>query len=391
MISGCNIICLASSWEIDPTSKHQVMRLLARDNRVLWVNYHGSRLPRLNRRDAVRAFEVVRGAVRGASRAANGVTTMTPFLLPVPGSSAIRGINRKLIVSQVRRAMRDWPKRPVQLWSFAPDVGDLVGEFDSELVVYYCVDEFGEFAEYDRELIRRLERELIARSDLVLTSSQRLYESKRVLHPNTHLIRHGVDAELFGRALNERTPIPQFLHDLPRPVVGYFGLIHDWFDLELLGHVADLRPEWSFVLVGGISCDVSSLRNRSNVVLTGRVEQGELPGYCRGFDVATIPFVINELTLNVNPIKLREYLAAGLGVVATPLPEVRGYEPHVLIADSPERFVSGCERIMSSNSAEQRRARARSVAHESWEERVREISDLVVAVRQNGAVAATRG
>jgi hypothetical protein len=103
--------------------------------------------------------------------------------------------------------------------------------------------------------------------------------------------------------------------------------------------------------------------------------------------VAVIPFVVNELTRNANPIKLREYLAAGLGVVSTPLPEVGGYEPFVLTADSPETFVASCEQVVAVNSPDRSRARAEAVAHEHWDGRIEEISALVEAVCRSGVAA----
>ena len=387
MIAGRNIICLASSWEIDPTSKHQIMRRLAARNRVLWVNYHGSRMPKPNRQDFARILETMGNVARGTSRPMNGVTTLTPMLLPLPGSSVIRGVNARLVAMQIRRAMRDWPEKPLQIWSFAPDVGELLDHFDSEAVVYCCVDEFSAFEGYDGPLIRRLERDTIARSDLVLTTSERLFQNKRGLHPETHLLRHGVDTELFGQAFDENTPVPEIVRDLPRPVIGYFGLIDDWLDVSLIGRVAALRPEWSFVLIGGIKCDVSQLRKQSNVLFTGRVDQSMLPGFCRAFDVAVIPFVMNELTRNANPIKLREYLAAGLGVVSTPLPEVQGYEPFVLTADSPETFAASCEQVLAANSPDRSRARAEAVAHEHWDGRIEKISALVEGVCRGNVAA----
>jgi glycosyltransferase involved in cell wall biosynthesis len=386
MIRGRNIICLASSWGIDPTSKHQIMRRLAAENEVLWVNYHGSRLPRLNTHDVLHSVCTLRSVTRGSRRVSDGITTITPMLVPVPNSPTIRGVNRKMILYQIRRAMRNWPKRPVQVWSFAPDVADLIGCFDEEVAVYYCVDEFSEFSGYDGELIRRLERELICKSDIILTSSEGLYETRRHLHAWTHLIRHGVDVDHFAKALMGNARAPDLFADLSRPVIGFFGLISDWFDMDLMRELAELRPRWSFVLIGAAERDVSALERRPNVHMTGRVSYDELPGYCRGFDVAVIPFVVNELTRHVNPIKLREYLAAGLPVVSTPLPEVMAYAPQVRVAETAEGFARACEQAIAADTPDQRRLRAASVAHEGWDHRVEEISELVMAAVRSPAV-----
>ncbi len=373
MIRGRNIICVASGWGADPTGKHHIMRALARENRVLWVNHHGSRVPRLSRRDVRHALRTL-GSVAGGTREAHpGITTLTPLVLPLPGSRAARAVNRALVVRQIRRAMRGWESRPVQLWSFAPDVAWLAGRFGEERRVYCCVDEFSAFEGYDAALTRQLEREMMARSDVVLATSRALYEARRGVHPCVHLVRHGVDDAHFGAALREG-PVPADVAGLGRPIVGFFGLIHDWLDAELVAAAARLRPGWSFVLLGEVQRDVGALRACANVHLIGRREYAALPEYCRAFDVAMIPFVVNELTRNVNPIKLREYLAAGRAVVSTPLPEAARYAPQVVTAGTAQEFVAACERAMAEDSPAQRAERAAAVAEEGWGRRVEEIS-----------------
>ncbi len=377
MIAGRNIVCIASNWFYDPTSKHQVMKLLAETNHVVWVNYHGSRRVTASAGDVRTALGRLGEILGGAKPVAPNLTVLTPLVLPLPGSAWARRLNRAMLVRQIRRVLRRLPSRPVQIWSFAPDVSFLAGRFGEERLVYYCVDEFAAFAGYDAPTIARLERELIERADLVVTTSRRLHASKQPLHERTYLVPHGVDYEHFAAATDPSTAPPDDVANLPRPILGFFGLIQEWVDLDLLTEVARRRPAWSIVLIGEARVERLPTVETGNLHLLGRRPYESLPGYCRAFDVGLIPFRVNELTLNVNPIKLREYLAAGLPVVSTPLPEVAAYEPLVTIADGVEAFIAACERALAERDPQQAARRQEAMRGETWRAKVEHLSDLV--------------
>ncbi len=386
MISGKNIIAIASNWHFDPTSKHHVMKILSERNHVLWVNYHGSRRPRVSASDALAVFRKLRQVAQGPEWVSETMLVLTPFLLPLPGSATARKLNRTLVTHQIRKALKQFPRQPVQLWSFAPDVDYLVGRFDEEMDLYYCVDEFSEFSGYDREAIQQLERRLIERCDVVVTTAGNLQDAKSKLHPNTYLVTHGVSYEHFASARDDAVQVPQAMrdrcdmHGMRAPVFGFFGMIADWIDLDLIAVLARRRPEWSFVLLGQQSTSIDACADLSNVHLLGQVPFNALPGYCKAFDVGLIPFRINRLTLHVNPIKLREYLAAGLPVVSTDLPEVRRYRPHVHVARSIDEFEKACEQALQERTAQHRARRQAAVRNETWRDKVEQLSALVVDV-----------
>jgi glycosyltransferase involved in cell wall biosynthesis len=371
------IICLANNYFFDPTSKHHVMRELAKSNHVLWINWHASRRPSLNRRDLSSIVEKLKQFRQGLVQVGERFWVLTPLVVPLPNSALARRLNRWLLTRQTRGALRNMPRRR-QLWSFTADVGPLVGSFGEERVIYYCVDEFAAFPDYDVETTRRLDRELCELSDLVITTSQALYGSKRAYNPNTIFVPHGVLYDHFAQALDPAYPVAEDLKDLPRPVIGYYGLIQDWQDLDLLAEVARRRPQWSIVLVGKVQTDIGRFRQQANMHFLGQKPHAELPHYSRGFNVATIPHKINDLTRNMNPIKLREYLAAGLPVVSTPLPEVKVYEPEVRIAEGADGWVAALEKAVADRSPENDRRRSAMVAAEGWPVRVRTICDELV-------------
>lgn len=381
MIQDRNIICIASNWFYDPTSKHHLMKLLSRHNHIIWVNYHASRKPRWSAKDAGAIAGKIRQIIQGPRRVADNVTVVTPLVVPLPGNRTVASLNAELLARQIRSVLNDLPERPTQLWSFAPDVDYLCGRFDEELCLYYCVDEFSRFAGYDTEQVLAAERRLAERADLLIVTSQALLEAKRPLHSHVAWVSHGVDAEHFSSALRSTGPIPLELRELPRPVLGFWGLIQDWVDLDLLEAVARRRPQWSIVLIGEALVDVGHLHQLANVHLLGRRHYQKLPDYARGMDIGIIPFRLTDLTRAVNPIKLREYLSAGLPVVSTPLPEVAPYRHLVRVADTPEAFVGACEAALIEAQADVtgrvRLARHDAMRQETWEAKLEVIEQHV--------------
>lgn len=377
MIEGRNIICIASNWAADPTSKHHVMRLLAGHNEIVWVNYHGSRRPRASTADVGAIVGKLRQVIQGPRRVAENIRTVTPLVAPLPGNRAVAALNRRLLVRQIKSVLSGLPTRPVQVWSFAPDVDFLCGAFDEECFVYYCVDEFSEFAGYDREAILAAEARLASRADLVVVTSQALYEAKRGLNQNTALVTHGVDYDHFATARRVDVKIPTEIVELPQPVLGFWGLIEDWVDVELLAAIARAKPKWSIALIGSVATNISALSGLSNVCLLGRRPYEQLPAFAKGLNVGLIPFRVNDLTRAVNPIKLREYLSAGLPVVSTSLPEVKRYEPWVRIAPDAPGFIAASEKMVSANTPQLAQERQSAMQRETWASKVGAVCRLV--------------
>jgi glycosyltransferase involved in cell wall biosynthesis len=179
-----------------------------------------------------------------------------------------------------------------------------------------------------------------------------------------------VDFEHFRRALAPSTDLPAEIRALPRPVIGFHGLIADWVDLELITRLAQTFAQGSIALVGKTTTDVSALERLPNVHFLGRKPYADLPSFCKGFDVAINPFRINELTLNANPLKVREYLAAGLPVVSTPVPEVVQMK-HCRIANGPDEFAREIRRALEDPGPSA--ARSELMRNESWEAKVDEL------------------
>jgi glycosyltransferase involved in cell wall biosynthesis len=386
VIRGRNIVCLASNWREHPTSKHHVMRQLAQHNHVLWVNFHASRRPQMTRRDARLALRRLRQAWTGAQHVEPQIDVLSPPLIPLPESRLARWLNSRMVSRQVRRALRRLPVRPLQVWLFAPDVPELIRQLPAERVVYYCVDDFAAFSGYNTALIEDLERRTVAASDIVLATSAELLGRHTPRHACVHLVPHGVDFDHFATACTlNRAAVPSDLKAIRRPIFGYMGVTADYVDLPLLAQAARTRPDWSWVLLGDVRCSTSPIAGLRNVHVLGGRPYEALPAYCRGFDVGLIPFRMNRLTRAVNPIKLREYLAAGLPVVSTPLDAVKPYTPAVQLAEGATGFLAACQRALAMGTDGGQTERQDLVRAESWRFRVEHISRLVQTLPPSGS------
>jgi len=378
MLEGRDIICFCNDWDGDPLSKKHVMLGLARKNRILWVNSIGNRNPRATGRDLRLVVKKAREFAAGCRRVAENIYVFSPLVIPLHGNALARRFNRWFLAATLRRVCRQLAFRDVITWTFFPTSGDVVGELGERLVVYHCVDEYSEFTGTDKVAVAGMEQRLLAKADLVIASSQLLYERRD--NAPTFLVTHGVDVEHFRRACSPHTVVPPELAALPRPLIGFFGLIADWVDLELVRFLAVSRPQWSFALIGRTQTDVGRLQGLPNVHLLGRKDYQLLPAYCKGFDVAILPFVINDLTNAANPLKLREYVAAGLPVVASAIPEVEKLDGLVSIGRTPAGFLAEIEAVLRSGTAGPRLERSRAVDGESWTSKIDHLSELVTSV-----------
>jgi glycosyltransferase involved in cell wall biosynthesis len=226
-------------------------------------------------------------------------------------------------------------------WIYTPMAMSRVREFAPVLTVYDCMDELAQFKGAPPEL-RQREQELFKQADLVFTGGQRLYESKREQHNDAHSFPSSIDKAHFGRARDPQLAEPADQASIPHPRVGFFGVVDERLDIELLGHLAANHPEWQFVIIGPVvKIDPATLPRTKNIHYLGGKNYQELPAYLRGWDVATLLFARNESTEFISPTKTPEYLAAGRPVVSTSIRDVvRPYGDLnlVQIADDPKDF-----------------------------------------------------
>ena len=233
-------------------------------------------------------------------------------------------------------------------WYYTPMMLPFSQHLEPSLTVYDAMDELSKFKFAPAQLLG-LEEELLKRADIVFTGGSSLFEAKKGRHQNVHCFPSSVDRVHFLKA---RAPQfdPADQEDLPRPRLGFYGVIDERFDTELLDRVAEMRPEWSFLIVGPVvKISEDELPRRPNIHYLGPKSYAELPAYLSGWDVALMPFAMNESTQFISPTKTPEYLAGGKPVVSTPVKDVVRHYGHlegVKIAATPEEFVAACEQAI---------------------------------------------
>jgi len=232
---------------------------------------------------------------------------------------------------------------PVQ-WFYDPmTVKAFAGRMGEILTVYDCMDELSKFATAPPEIIER-ELELLERADVVFTGGRRLFDAKSKFHDNCHFYGCGVDWEHFGLALDKDTKVPIEMASLKKPVLGYFGVVDERMDYELLARLADANPDRSVAMIGPVlKVDEQTLPRRKNLHFLGQQAYSDLPAFCKGFDVCIMPFAMNEATQFINPTKALEYMATGRPIISTAVPDVvRNFGSVVKIASTTEDFISLC-------------------------------------------------
>lgn len=277
------------------------------------------------------------------------------------------------------------------VWFYTPQALPFASGLCALGIIYDCMDELSGFRHAPVELVQR-EKALFKVADIVFTGGPSLYESKRTQHGNVHCFPSSVDSVHFGQVATceDHEDQAQIAH----PRLGYYGVIDERLDLDLIAAVADAHPEWQVVMVGPVvKIDPATLPVRPNIHWMGQRPYAELPRFLAGWDVCMMPFALNEATRFISPTKTLEYLAAGRPAVSTPIKDVaQWYADVVSIAATPEDFVKCCERILARDEAEQRafeKAAVRTIAATSWDLTVSTMAGLLQQLVARRQVRAT--
>jgi glycosyltransferase involved in cell wall biosynthesis len=359
-------------------SKHHLAQHLAsQGNRVLYVEASLGPLT-LARRP--------RGALAELARIARGVSAVGQnlwvrrYFNPIPFHSALPFTDRRQAnrlgqrwqAPQLRRDLRRLGlRRPIAIAGL-PHAIDLLPGFPHGLVLYHCADDYAHVRGFPRSL-PQLEAELCRAADLVITTSEPLSRARQSFNPHTTWIPNGVDFDHFARPVEPATDVRRGA----RPVVGFLGALAEWVDFDLLAEVAWRRPDWDLVLVGPGDAP-SSLAALPNVRLLGPRPYADAPRYLSAMDVALIPFKVDAVTLAADPIKVYEYLAAGVPVVATALPALERLRHVVRLTRSVEESVTQIVEALSAGRDADREARQAEARQHTWASRFAALDALVL-------------
>jgi UDP-galactopyranose mutase len=319
-----------------------------------------------------------------------GVMVVVPHL---PLELISEEARESVLQGMINRLFEEHKIKDPVLWYYTPMALGWTKHLKPSAIVYDCMDELSAFKGAPPALKER-EADLFKRADLVFTGGQSLYEAKRHLHKNIFPFPSSIDAQHFAQARSV-TEEPADQASIPHPRLGFFGVIDERMDVELLEALAKARPEWHLVMIGPVvKINEADLPHQSNIHYLGGKSYKELPAYLAGWDVALLPFALNESTRFISPTKTPEYLAAGCAVVSTSIRDVvrpYGELDLVHIADTPEEFMAAIEAAMSDAD---RAARLRSVdtflSQISWDQtwgRMAELIEDVVSARRASKIA----
>jgi glycosyltransferase involved in cell wall biosynthesis len=381
------MVIFGDEWGLHPTSVQYLARGLAKSYPLLYVNTFWQRRPRLSLNDAQRAWHKVCRLASTKDRRSTpniaGLHFHSPALIPFKPVRPVRNWNRRMLVKGIQQQLLLHGFEAPILFAALPLGAEVVGALGERLLIYYVMDEYAAMPGVYSEYIKDLETLMLAEADLIFVTSSKLQEEKNGRKTPAVLLPHGVDFEHFHSAATATARVPEELRHLPRPLLGFCGTLAPWVDPDILTQVSRAFPRGSVVLIGPQWIDFSMPKCLPNLHWLGPRPYSDLPSYAAHFDVGLIPFRQDRLTAYVNPLKLLEYLALGIPVVSTPLPDLARFEGLVLQAKTADDFIDQVKLALADRAPERRMNRFALAAGESWEARVNTLQrHIEIALRR---------
>jgi glycosyltransferase involved in cell wall biosynthesis len=385
MIEGRDIVCVSFVvWDEHWGTPQQLMSRLAQRNRVLYVEQPVSLLSfftGIRSRGAV-ARQIKRWRSGPRAVMENVWAAAPPPVLPMRSNAIVNRINAWVVRRWLSRQVKALGLRDVIYWNVQPAMPGIAPAASPALTLYHCVDDFSALPHWWHQgtALAAREAESAREADVVVCTARKLAESRREYNENVHFVPNAANVDLFLRATDAATPVPDDIVRLPKPLVGIFGVIDFRTDAGVIAHIARSRPDWSVALVGLVKGDIdlTELRSLPNVHIFGKKPTEELPGYLKAMDVALIAYAMIDYNHHVFPLKLYDYMAAGRPIVASDIEELRPLAgEHLAIARTRGEWVPLIEAAMHSDSPERAAERQRIAAGQSWDHRVEEISVIL--------------
>lgn len=381
-LSGENIITLSTQdWNDLWTRKQRFMLQFARQgNKVLYIEtqFHWVTYIRLIKRQWRRIYLHLLGP---REIEPNLFIYTPPLLLPAfQIYPSLATINNFILGVFLNMAMRKiGMKRPL-LWMYSHFNQPLIKRLNAKRALYECVDEYsGAKGLIKAEVVKKQEAATLGSVDVAIVTASKLKASKTIFNRNIHVVPNASNVAFFNRAVSDNLSEPDDLIAIPRPRLIFIGATAYWIDLDLLHHIATNRPPWHLVMVGPIRVDISSLQALDNIHFLGRKHYIVLPNYLAWCDVALNPYKMNDVAENCSPLKLYEYMAAGLPTVSTEMPEARKFPELIRVASSYDQFISHVDRILGWNSHWRKIYSDRSceeAQNHTWEKRFLEVEKI---------------
>ena len=386
--SPLDLVVFADDWGRHQSSCQHLIRRLREDHRVLWVNSIGTRKIRVDALTVRRGLEKLQGWRKGLEKSDEQMWVIDLPMLPGLGNPLMQEANRRLVTWQLRRAMASLGMSDPVIMTTLPYIGWLVRDLPKHAMVYYCTDDYSHWPSADGETLRRADRELSREADLILAASRALLEQHGG-EGRCRYLPHGVDFDHFA-SVQDRSDVPEELARLKSPRIGYFGLVYEKLDFEMLGALARRFADASLVLIGTVAQCPADFASLPNVHLLGPKPYEELPKFLAGLDVLLLPYLADDpMIRRSGPLKLRECLAAGKPTVSVDVPEVRIFEPHVRVASDGTDFLNHVgEALVESRDPALIASRQRAVEPDGWEHRAELLRSYIQEIDATESIAA---
>ncbi|YCO05191.1 glycosyltransferase [Vibrio sp. VNB-15] len=357
-----------------PSSTQHIIKHLAHNHRILWVNSIGLRQPKLATKDVKRIINKVVHSL--SSRTDNqaefcqethpNIHTIDLFTIPAPHTKLARKIASKMMRHQLSRKLKQLGFDNPVFWTSLPTAVDVCNTMSNKGIIYYCGDDFGALAGVDHHTVLEHEAELVDCCDLILAASEKL--ATQFPTEKTVTLPHGVDFTLFSTPASKASDLP----DNGRKVLGFYGSLSEWLDYSLIEQVADQAPDWDLVFIGPNELPHNPLPQRKNVHYLGPRAHHELPSYSQHWDASWLPFIDNAQIKACNPLKLLEYLATETPVISTPFPALTPYKQMLHVVVDVHDVCASLNHLLPPPSGSMR-----LLKKQSWASRAVQVEQLV--------------
>ena len=296
-------------------------------------------------------------------------------------SKIINRINKLFMIYQINKLLKKLNIKNYYLWVYPPDSIDLIDRLKYEKLIFDCVDDWSRFSGLvSKQTMEKYMNDLFRRADLVVVTHEELRRKANMCTDRVALIPNGVEANHFDLSKIEDGDIPEEMKRIIGPKIGFIGSVAKWIDYDLLHYIAVNRPEWSIIMIGPVSnrIKIDKIRQQKNIYLLGRKAYNDLPKYIKAFDVCINPFVVDELSDSVDPLKMYEYLATGKPIVSVKMPAVNRFKGLIDVAKDKKEFVKCIEKKILNSSQENLQAKRIQIANEhSWQKRYEQLYDAI--------------
>jgi len=377
LLIGRDIIIFSDDWGRLPSTLQHIAKELIKENRIFWIGSLGLRKPNLNLKDFKRAAGKLVNVFSKKKSLENvdqrSPIQLHPFIIPFHNYQLIRYFNKHSLKKKLYQTMELHKiVNPVLLTS-SPLVSDIIGEIGESSSHYFCLDDYSKLKGTFKELID-FEYELLQKVDISFSVSDLLVNTRKPSNGKSYFLPQGVDCEHFQKRINK---IPDQIKNIPKPVIGFFGLISEWINLDVIEKCLNTYSNYSFIFIGKSLRNLDPLKQFKNFFYLGEIQYSILPNYASLFDLGLIPFEVNELTIAANPLKLLEYMSMGIPVLSSDLPEVRKFKDLVFVAKNDNEFVGLIKMSIEDNLPERNRKRIEKAHEYSWKSISERISDII--------------